>query len=263
MVLKREEEKVKLMISHTLSALCENTLPYKTHASLEGLIAITLDNEEIILVNLKESFTKTNVMLTPRLKFPVGRCVEKAGSQEVCRREWNVEDNSNILHLSTDYGKYSTDEQEHLNMHVQSSCDSICSSNDLQATNLPSNSRMQSRKRKRSGGNKEMKTNVSYYNEVKNEYKDFVNNEGSGISDSEPEEKANVPDVRLCNVKQEIVNANFEEADINKLVDLMPEDGATISPAEEPDVNNFILATDSNVRHYVLLALGNTSVFYN
>ena len=35
--------------------LCKNTLPFNAELNLEGLLGITLDNENIVLVSIKEN----------------------------------------------------------------------------------------------------------------------------------------------------------------------------------------------------------------
>ncbi len=54
MVHTRVEDQVRTMLYDTIVALCRNSLPFKAELSIEGLLGITLDKEEIFLVNIKE-----------------------------------------------------------------------------------------------------------------------------------------------------------------------------------------------------------------
>ncbi len=56
---------MRRMLSETVVALCRNTLNYKAQFSIEGLFGITLDNEEIFLVNIKETITKVQNTISP------------------------------------------------------------------------------------------------------------------------------------------------------------------------------------------------------
>ncbi len=49
---------MKVMLADTILALCRNALPYKGRVSVEGLLGITLDDEEIFLVNINETIQK-------------------------------------------------------------------------------------------------------------------------------------------------------------------------------------------------------------
>ena len=54
MVIKPEQERVRTLIADTVSLLCKNGLNYTKSFCIEGLLGITLDNDEIFLVNIKE-----------------------------------------------------------------------------------------------------------------------------------------------------------------------------------------------------------------
>lgn len=56
MVLKADQERVRTLLTETITLLCKNGLHYQSEFSIEGLIAITVDNHEIFLVSLKETF---------------------------------------------------------------------------------------------------------------------------------------------------------------------------------------------------------------
>lgn len=54
MVLKADQQRVKALLTETVTLLCKNGLHFKSELCIEGLIGITLDQEEIFLVNIKE-----------------------------------------------------------------------------------------------------------------------------------------------------------------------------------------------------------------
>lgn len=58
MVLTKMDSLVKTMLSDTILALCRNTLSYKAEVTIEGLLGITIDNEQIFLVNMNETIQK-------------------------------------------------------------------------------------------------------------------------------------------------------------------------------------------------------------
>jgi len=55
MLTKIEKEKLKQLLSDTLLLLCQNSLPLRTNFSIEALVGVTLENDEILLVSLKEN----------------------------------------------------------------------------------------------------------------------------------------------------------------------------------------------------------------
>lgn len=55
MVLKADQLRVKALLAETITLLCKNGLHFKTKFSIEGLIGITLDDDDIFLVNINET----------------------------------------------------------------------------------------------------------------------------------------------------------------------------------------------------------------
>ena len=51
---KSAENSVKVLLRDTILALCRNTLAYRSNVSVEGLIGVTLDEDEIILVSIND-----------------------------------------------------------------------------------------------------------------------------------------------------------------------------------------------------------------
>ena len=61
MGLKRAENQVKILLQETIIALCRNTLNSYGEVCVEGLLGITLDNEELFLVSINEMFENAGV----------------------------------------------------------------------------------------------------------------------------------------------------------------------------------------------------------
>ena len=55
MAIKPDHQKVKQILIDAISILCKNGLAFKSELCIEGLLGITLDNNEIFLVNIKET----------------------------------------------------------------------------------------------------------------------------------------------------------------------------------------------------------------
>lgn len=58
MVTKADKERIRALLSEAITVLCKNGLGYQTEFSVEGLLGITVDKEEIFLVNIKESILR-------------------------------------------------------------------------------------------------------------------------------------------------------------------------------------------------------------
>lgn len=55
MVVKEEQDRVKTLISDTVTLLCRNGLSYKSKFCINALIGITLDDDDIFLVDIRET----------------------------------------------------------------------------------------------------------------------------------------------------------------------------------------------------------------
>lgn len=53
--MRPEQERVKTLLTEAITLLCRNSLQYKENISVEGLIGITLDEKDILLVNINET----------------------------------------------------------------------------------------------------------------------------------------------------------------------------------------------------------------
>ena len=54
MVLKAEQERVHALLKDTITLLCKNGLSFKSEFSVEALIGITLDKNDVFLININE-----------------------------------------------------------------------------------------------------------------------------------------------------------------------------------------------------------------
>ena len=55
MVLKQDQQRVKALLKETITLLCKNGLHYKSEFCIEALIGITLDQDDVFLVSIKET----------------------------------------------------------------------------------------------------------------------------------------------------------------------------------------------------------------
>ncbi len=58
MVLKKAESQMRVMLEDTIVALCRNALPYQTNVCVQGLLAVTMDDQEIFLININEKILR-------------------------------------------------------------------------------------------------------------------------------------------------------------------------------------------------------------
>lgn len=58
MVHKTEQQRIKALITEAISVLCKEYLGYRTKFSIEGLLGITLDEDDIFLVSIRELIHK-------------------------------------------------------------------------------------------------------------------------------------------------------------------------------------------------------------
>ena len=52
---REEKQRLKQLLSDTLLLLCQNSLPVKSAFSIEAIIGLTLDDDEVVLVTVMES----------------------------------------------------------------------------------------------------------------------------------------------------------------------------------------------------------------
>ena len=59
MVVKEEQERVRTLLCDTITLLCRNGLTYKNEFNISAVIGITLDKEEVMLVDIRETIKNT------------------------------------------------------------------------------------------------------------------------------------------------------------------------------------------------------------
>lgn len=64
MVLSADQQRVKTLLTETITLLCKNGLHFKTEFSIEALIGITLDEDDVFLVSIKETIRSASRSLT-------------------------------------------------------------------------------------------------------------------------------------------------------------------------------------------------------
>ena len=57
MVLQDDADRVRHLLAEAISVLCKNGLTFDTELCVEGLLGITLDKSDILLVNISETIT--------------------------------------------------------------------------------------------------------------------------------------------------------------------------------------------------------------
>ena len=70
MVLKEDQAKVKALLTEAITVLCKNGLSYRAEFSVEGLLGITLDNDEVFLISINETIRSEFAQHTPQKAMP-------------------------------------------------------------------------------------------------------------------------------------------------------------------------------------------------
>lgn len=58
------QDKLRLLLSEAVNTLCQTAVLYNKHLMVEGLIGITVDEDKVILVNIKEVFQQKDVPIS-------------------------------------------------------------------------------------------------------------------------------------------------------------------------------------------------------
>ena len=77
--MKPDFERIERLLREAVTMLCKNSLPYKRELSVQGLLGITLDKEDIFLVNIKE-ILKPHEFIPPKIDSNDGRLVMRDSS---------------------------------------------------------------------------------------------------------------------------------------------------------------------------------------
>ena len=73
MILKKSENQVKFMLADTILALCGSTIEYKSEVKVEGLLGISIDDQEVFLVQINKSMRKGTPGNPKKITSIVGR----------------------------------------------------------------------------------------------------------------------------------------------------------------------------------------------
>ena len=64
MVLTTDKQHVKSLLTETITLLCKNGLNFKSELSVEALIGVTIDREDVFLINIKEMIRSDTAALS-------------------------------------------------------------------------------------------------------------------------------------------------------------------------------------------------------
>ncbi|ELU08279.1 hypothetical protein CAPTEDRAFT_220098 [Capitella teleta] len=65
MVMKEEQEKLRRLLSDAIPLLCKNALAFKNEFTIEALIGITIDKDQVVLVNINDTLHADTSSLEP------------------------------------------------------------------------------------------------------------------------------------------------------------------------------------------------------
>lgn len=85
-MLKADQQRVRALLTETVALLCRNGLNFKSELCIEGLIGVTLDREEIFLVNIKET-VKLNSPACSNESIHARATVEPTPSSKTARKQ--------------------------------------------------------------------------------------------------------------------------------------------------------------------------------
>lgn len=83
---KADQQRVRALLTETVALLCKNGLSFKSELCIEGLIGVTLDCEEIFLVNIKETI-KLNSPGSSNESIHARATVEPTPSSKAARQQ--------------------------------------------------------------------------------------------------------------------------------------------------------------------------------
>ena len=63
--MKPEQERVRNLLTDTVTLLCKNGLQFQDELKVEGVIGITLDNNEVFVVHINEAFCESGALKAP------------------------------------------------------------------------------------------------------------------------------------------------------------------------------------------------------
>ena len=78
MVRKQDQEHVKALLTEAITVLCKNGLGFESQLNIEALIGITLDKDEVFLVNINETVNARNIRVSSVIEL---------SCEDVCQRD--------------------------------------------------------------------------------------------------------------------------------------------------------------------------------
>lgn len=88
MVLKQDQQRIKALLCEAISLLCQSSLHFKSEFSIEALIGITLDQDDVFLVSIKETVHTNDSWTRPESLVDIrtaGCCVRQRTKEESVR----------------------------------------------------------------------------------------------------------------------------------------------------------------------------------
>ena len=114
MIVKSDQDRVKALLTEAITVLCKKRLSFKSQLSVEGLIGITLDSDDIFLVSIKELILKGEEGEEPvekQMSIPVTSTKVRSGRQRKSTpRHLSVV--SPPLHYHVNYPEVEDEEEE-------------------------------------------------------------------------------------------------------------------------------------------------------
>lgn len=99
MMLKPDQEHIRELLAETITLLCCNGLHFKSEFSIDALIGITIDQNEVFLVSVKETFQNGRTVHSNKRQQTSRPIVDResssscdfnnSGSSDVSKRMWN------------------------------------------------------------------------------------------------------------------------------------------------------------------------------
>jgi len=90
-----EQERVQRLLSEAISLLCRNALPFKTDIQVDGLIGITIDKCDILLISLREQIESTLLHVTETVKTSNKYKDQESPSRQNRKRHTAVDQDQN------------------------------------------------------------------------------------------------------------------------------------------------------------------------
>lgn len=108
MVLKPDQEHIRELLAETITLLCCNGLHFKSEFSIDALIGITIDQDEVFLVSIKETFQNGRAVHANKRQQTSSRPIvnretssscdfNDSGSSDISKRMWNSDKGQEVL----------------------------------------------------------------------------------------------------------------------------------------------------------------------